>query len=343
MLSSLFNLRGASSRTDPLLVYLPPFPSQDNISQLPSFLNGLPVASINYRWSPYSTPSANTSASTPLHWPTPVHDTAFAMTWLLKHMCPPGYSRRDIYVYGSYLGASLATSLALTEAYPDENIGVRGLLAYNGVYDWTMFLPEHPINRPSTETKAASLPSGPNKDSHLHLLHKNMPRLFRKPTNLFDPFASPSLFFHCLGLNVPQSFYEAEHATWIDDMCSDGDMTEVPIKVPRKSHVVFPPKKSDLRIPEALIVYETTPPPAVVKVARHSFQIQAADLVNFMRRSIDVVELRERVNRFEGADDHWSEIATRRVQIMDAGPETGNIEPGDTGCDIISSWLEKRF
>jgi len=47
--------------------------------------------------------------------------------------------QRPILVYGSFLGATLATSLALTESFASKNLPTRiaGLVAKNGVYDWT--------------------------------------------------------------------------------------------------------------------------------------------------------------------------------------------------------------
>ncbi|KAG5981982.1 hypothetical protein E4U55_002444 [Claviceps digitariae] len=344
----LFNTRDASSLNDPLVVHLPPFPGQNNIPQLPSFLRDLPVASINYRWSPYSKPSSNTDVSYPLHWPTPLHDTSFAMAWLLKHLSP-GNKRRDIYVYGSYLGASLATSLALTETKPNARFGVRGLIAYNGIYNWTMFLPDHQINKASKSMKASSPPPGPVKDSHLYKIHQNVPALFQTATNLFDPFASPSLFFHSPSLDVPESFSKT----------ADDEMEESkpkPTKAPRKSHLVFPPKYTLLKIPQTLIVYESVPPPASVKVAgkskakttrrrtktSHTFESQADELLGMMRRSVVEVEMKQRVTFDQDVDSSASE-AIDRVQMHDAGPETGSIEPSDAGCEVISSWIENTF
>ncbi|KAG5926007.1 hypothetical protein E4U42_003742 [Claviceps africana] len=350
MFLSLFNTRGASSANEPLLVHLPPFPSSDAIPQLPYFLEDLPVASINYRWSPYSKLSSNANGSFPLHWPTPVHDTSFAMAWLLKHLSPPGHSRRDIYVFGSYLGASLATSLALTEARPDADFGVRGLLAYNGIYNWTMFLPDHPIHR-TWGRFGPSLPPELDNDSRLHKISDNLPALFHKESNLFDPFASPSLFFHCPGLEVPESFFmRAKYDALINNMMSDEEFK--PETTKQKSLLVFPPHNSGLKIPETLIVYESAPPHSgVVQLSGksgaktktgHSFESQAVELATMMRRSVHLMELRKRINRSHG-DDHWIEEAARRVQIVDTGPATGGIEPLEAGRDIILSWLENKY
>lgn len=359
---SLFNARDAWSVNDPLLVHLPPFPGQNNMPRLPPFLQDRPVASINYRWSPYSEPSVNSNGSTPLHWPTPIHDTAFAMTWLLENLSPPENSRRDIYVYGSYLGASLATSLALTEAHTHARFGVRGLIAYNGIYNWTMFLPDHEINRVSKRTSTVTPPREPIKSSRLHEIQENVPALFDTASNLFDPFASPSLFFHSPGLEVPESFFMTlEQATLIDNMTSDEEIPPTPIKAPRKTYLMFPPKQSTLKIPETLIVYESAPSSAAVKTtgkskatttrkhtksSGHSFNSQAAEFVELMRRSVAEAELREGAKWDEDLDedlDYLTEEATRRVQMFDAGSETESIEPDAAGSDAISSWIEERL
>lgn len=292
----------------------------------------------------------------PLHWPTPVHDTSFAYAWLLENLAPPKNSRRDIYVYGSYLGASLAASLALTEAHTHARFGVRGFVAYNGIYNWTMFLPDHRINKTPKRTKTATAPPGPVEGSHLHRLQENMPALFDMPSNLFDPFASPSLFFHSPGLIVPPSFFmTVEHSALINNMTSDADIQSKPIKAPRKSHLVFPPRQSTLKIPDTLLLFDSarspitksttkaksTRPNKRSKAAGHSFQAQATELAELMRRSIDVVELKERRKWDEDMHRRVDE-AIDRVQVAEMGPERQSIELGQAGSDAATSWLESR-
>lgn len=340
---------------------MPPFPQRDgSVSQLPSFLQNRPVASINYRWGPFSEPATQDEKLglfTPLHWPTPVHDTSFAFAWLIQNLPPPKNSRRDVYVYGSYLGASLAASLALTEAHTHARFGVRGFMAYNGIYNWTMFLPDHRINKAPTKRKNASAPPGPAEGSHLHNLQEHMPALFDVPSNLFDPFASPSLFFHSPGLIVPQSFFmTVEHSALIDNMTSDEEIPSKPVKPPRKSRLVFPPRQSTLKIPDTLLLFDSAPPPittpsvAKSKTIRprkrasasgHSFQAQAAELAELMRRSVDVVELKER-SKWDEDVHGLADEALRRVQVVDAGPERDSTELGDVGYESVTAWLESR-
>lgn len=235
--NSLHNV-SRQEATHPLMIWIPPFSFLDGYDpklQLPPrWLRKFPTAIINYRWPglvPESnSPPANGTESddpgpkTPLHWPTPVHDVAFGYKWIIDNLAPLDLARRDIYVCGSYLGATLAASLALTETHPHEPMAVRGLVTYNGIYDWTTLLPDHPIHkiRPSdsTSTKPESLASlirSINRDlaepeeeeedpTPFALLRQQAQVLFHSPDNLFDPFASPSLFFHTPALHIPPTF-----------------------------------------------------------------------------------------------------------------------------------------
>lgn len=217
----------------PLIINLPSFPVQDidNVdSYLPSFLHRFPSATIHYRWA--SSPEARAprvedndsateadsaevlSRSTPLHWPTPIHDTLFAYDFLIRHLSPPPddtigtvLQRRPVYVYGSYLGASLASSLALTESHTHQPVAIRGLLAFNGIYNWTTLLPDHPNNKLMLD-ELPEVDGLDGNDKDLHFVKDLLPSHFDQPANLFDSFASPVLFFHTAGMLVPTSFTE---------------------------------------------------------------------------------------------------------------------------------------
>lgn len=212
---------------------MPSFPVQDvdNVdSYLPSFLHRFPSATIHYRWA--SSPDTHAprvdgddsgteadsaellSRSTPLHWPTPIHDTLFAYDFLIRHLSPPPddttgtvLQRRPVYVYGSYLGASLASSLALTESHTHQPVAIRGLLAFNGIFNWTTLLPDHPNNKLMLD-ELPEVDSLDGNDKDLHFVKDLLPSHFDQPANLFDPFASPVLLFHTAGMLVPTSFTE---------------------------------------------------------------------------------------------------------------------------------------
>ncbi|KJZ76965.1 hypothetical protein HIM_03842 [Hirsutella minnesotensis 3608] len=338
-----------------LLLHLPAFPTVNNSpSPLPKFLEHLPVASINYRWRHGHQDLDPAIPPTSLCWPTPVHDASFAYAWLVENLLPPGNARRDIYVYGSHLGASLATSLALTESHSHARLAVRGLIAYNGIFNWTMFLRDHPINKPSKKAKDTGLEWQLQEASHLGRLYDSLPSLFDKPVAMFDPFASPSLFFHSPGLLVPSSFYMSmKDAAFVDVLTGDGqDSIAVPLKAPRKSHLMFPPRISTLKIPQALLLHDAALPPQTplkTKAGKprkprrwgHTFAAQAEELAGLMKRSVSVVEMRERVKWDEDLQE--SEVVEQRVRVADVGPETEHTELNEVGQAIALDWLDERI
>lgn len=179
-------------------------------SYLPRFLRRFPSATIHYRWA--NSPEAS------LHWPTPIHDTLFAYDFLIRHLSPPPdeatgtvLQRRPVYVYGSYLGASLASSLALTESHTHQPVAIRGLLAFNGIFNWTTLLPGHPNNKLMLD-EMPDMDSVDECDKDVRFAKDLMPSHFDQPANLFDPFASPVLLFHTAGMLVPTSFTERSPA-----------------------------------------------------------------------------------------------------------------------------------
>ncbi|KAG5965998.1 hypothetical protein E4U58_002646 [Claviceps cyperi] len=381
----LFNARRVASVTEPMIVHLPAFPGENTPPRLPSFLQNRPVASINYRWSPYSKPSAGNG---PLHWPTPLHDTAFAWSWLLEHLSLSGENdRRDVYVYGSYLGATLATSLALTESYPEAKLSIRGLITYNGVYNWTMFLPDHKINTLGNETEKGPPPK-PNEASHIYKIYQNMPILFERAPNLFDPFASPSMFFHSPALPVPRSFTmtskeaaEIDYMNFMDGIKPKPQAAEIgymnfmdgikpkPLRIPQLRHLDYPPWHSTLNLPETLIVYDSAPRSAGATAAgksntsSNSFQSQAIEFAEMMReqgeeedtsasdkstilahslqnKAARIAESPQRQGAKDTSTDSVPGLTSQTVRLVDAGPETQSIEPGDTACKVISAWMD---
>ncbi|KAI8635617.1 hypothetical protein F5Y19DRAFT_408498 [Xylariaceae sp. FL1651] len=367
----LHNLAKVSS-SEPLLIYLPPFSaaaSTSGVAHLPRFAQKHATAVIHYRWTEPS--SEDESVDCDLSdgeadnrhfcpgWPAPIHDTLKAYSWIVENLSPSTYTRRDIYVYGSYLGASLATSLALTEAHPHERTGIRGCIAYNGIYNWTMFLPDHSINKPSKSSSRNILEEiliSPGDSDFLEL--KQMAReLFMRPDDLFDPFASSCLFFHTPGLFVPPSFdalaippaFPLTDLSWHFDGAAE---SLVPLKPPRKSPLAFPPRKSTIKIPEVLLLHNTLPPlPPSLQRRRqrkkkntygNSFQIQAEELASLMRRSINKIELKERIKWDEHFDD-WDDEAYRRIQVFDVGYNGQFNELYGKGDNLASNWLDERI
>ncbi|KAI1777114.1 hypothetical protein F4818DRAFT_409186 [Hypoxylon cercidicola] len=360
----LHNLAKVSS-LDPLLVYLPPYSTvfTEKPAQLPLFMQRQPTAVINYRWTGFTAFEAEDfpaqsgeDGDTHLSWPTPIHDAARAYDWIVENLGPSTYTRRDIYLYGSYLGASLATSLALTETHPHARMGVRGCVAYNGIYNWTMFLPDHPIHQlpklrmTNILEKILSQPDDPV----FRELRQHAEALFGRPDNLFDPFASPCLFFHTPGLLVPPAFDASAIHPAPDLSVPEEDPLGIfaPAKPPRKSALVFPPRKSTLKIPETLLLHSTPPPlpPSLLRRRQrrkkeplgNSFAAQAEELAALMRRSIDKLELKERF-RWDDHFEDWDGEAARRVQVSDVGLNAGDFELDGKGEEMAAAWLEDHI
>ncbi|RDA87865.1 hypothetical protein CP532_2978 [Ophiocordyceps camponoti-leonardi (nom. inval.)] len=315
----LFNGAHDARNRHALVIHLPSSPAVDDdaAAPLPTFLQHLPVAQINYRW--------GGDASRAFHWPRPVHETSFAYAWLHANLAPPSNAGRDIFVFGSHLGASLAASLALTETHDNAKFDIRGLVAYNGIYNWTMFMPEHRINKLASKTSPS-----------VQKLQSRLPSLFRRPSDLLDPFASPSLFFHSPGLLAPRWFASANDD---DDTVWDQDeqAATVSLKPPRKSLSVFPPPKSSLRIPETFLLHHDGGDDNGTKAVGHSLRSQARELALLMRRSIVESEKRGTVEWDEKEDaDVADEEAQMRVQAVDAGPLTD--EAGFMALD----WMRER-
>ncbi|KAI3335540.1 hypothetical protein F4824DRAFT_463814 [Ustulina deusta] len=358
----LYNLAKISS-SEPLLVYLPPFStaaSARNLIQLPRFAQRHATAVIHYRWTESSSdpesikddaPDSEETAHRRFHpgWPAPIHDTLKAYTWIVENLAPSTDVRRDIYVYGSYLGASLATSLTLTEAYPHERMAVRGCVAYNGIYNWTMFLPDHPINKlpPSPLRNFLEDILVSSADPDFQELKQMTRELFNNPSHLFDPFASSCLLFHTPGLLVPASFHES--AIRPPSLADLSRMPEevieglMPPKHPRKSPLLFPPRELTLRIPETLLLHDAAPslPPSLLRRRQrrkkdnygNNFRTQAEELASLMRRSINKIELKERTKWDEDVGQ-WDDEANWRVQVS---------QVGDNSDSVAAVWLEDRM
>ncbi len=258
MSTRLYNVSALTDPTSPLVIYLPPAGTHLRTTHpsIPPFLfskHGA-LASVNYRWSiPHTGRSRETQPLTshPSYtnhpFPTPLHDTLHAYTYLIEKILPafvpqpssptrgsspfstPLRSSRDpqrpILIYGSYLGGALATSLALTESFasrlrPNRIIGV---ITQDAIFDWTE------IATTKTPTETSEHPAqvegeiwqnGAWDETTLHSLKHS---LFTRPESCFDSFVSPVLFFHTAGAapasRWPSSYVVEEEDTGIlDDM-----------------------------------------------------------------------------------------------------------------------------
>jgi hypothetical protein len=192
--------------------------------------------------------------------------------------------------------------------------------------------------------------------------------MFASPSHLFDPFASPSLFFHNPGLLVPGDFNTSalpnSMTSAIDALAKSSSTSEdeedgalAGLKAPRKSYLGFPPRHSTLKIPEALLMYEQSAPESKTirrayrgrlrtpaykkKPGVNNFENQAAELAGLMRRSIDKIELRDRKKWDVEYDDDGE--ALRRVEVRDVGSDEVDGELDQHGQEVAAAWLEERI
>jgi hypothetical protein len=174
--------------------------------------------------------------------PTPLHDTLNAYNYILSSLLPnysanppPSnsspetsvtFARRTLYgttpitkitqrpilIYGSFLGGTLATSLALTESFASKQLPTRiaGLISANGIYDWTDISTSIPpaLSNHQVQESEAGLPWERGWDSQT--LYALREKLFSNPASTFDSFASPALFFRTAGIAVPKTWSSAE-------------------------------------------------------------------------------------------------------------------------------------
>ncbi|KAI0602105.1 hypothetical protein F4775DRAFT_538300 [Biscogniauxia sp. FL1348] len=335
-----------------LLLYLPPYSatSANEAFQPPSFCWDYPTAVINYRWSnfsPFRFPDSSKSApisfeDTYLAWPTPLQDVFKAYNWVLSYLESLELEQLDIFVYGSYLGASLAASLALTECYPHQSVSIRGCIAYNGIYDWTTSLYDNPINKTFVDKVTPEgrrnrvvktlLPT-PSRDADYNLMERSTRQLFGQPQHLFDPFASPCLLFRTPGLLVPPDFDAS--AVSVATLSKVHPTIQPRVLKTMAAHMQrvtgyrqdYPPRNSKLMIPETLLLF-SQPPERLRSVENHrkrdhgrTFKDQAARLANSMLESIKF--------KPKPARGTFNKEARQQMEVPQGVAEKGGVTEGE--------------
>jgi alpha/beta hydrolase fold len=324
------NPQGAT--TQPLIIYIhSPTPGNSiKLSSVPNALLNYTVIQINPRWSPTHL------------FPTPIHDTLHAYHWILENITKNTAKGRPrpIAVYGTKLGGTLATSLALTESRPSlhrPNISV--LAVKNAIFDWSKIASSPPPSDPP-------LPQDPD----LQQLYSLRSQLFCDPASAFDAFASPLLFFRTTGLAIPSAFPKVASSPSQAQAEAAQEGAGAGAFVSRKSHLTFPPKRSGLRIPVTRIAVTADGKTkwegkgkgkgkGKRKGEEHSgvLREQAGEMVALMRRSVVLHEGKER--RFEGLDVVAE--AERRVALVELGSGDGEVDDGEWAAEYFEEVLGK--
>jgi hypothetical protein len=315
-----------------LILYLPPGPSTAIAdSPLPPFLftSGFPVVRINYRWADH-------------RFPTPIHDVTFAYDWVLSNLVSNSGPRRQVAIYGSQLGGTLATSLALTESRIGRRGSIAALAVKDSIFDWSpLTVPETDlptVKSPKKKRGCASSTPASVEDVERKRLAALMPDLFKTPDSCFDPFASPILFFRTAGLDVAPSFgwtpgsdneeslniLEASQSTSDDEALASKDPTIEDVLIgtqARRTNLRFPPRSSGLRIPFSRI--------RVTGDSPFLFE-QGQEMARLLQRSILMHELKDRSLWGEEVDAGEAELRVQLVESEDgsASAEKVDDDPG---------------
>lgn len=348
----------------PLVIYLPPYGSEqdDAVAPLPPFCRPYATAVVNYRWAGFNPfrepepPSPATDGATGdyrpiaplLHWPTPFADVVRAYDWLVQNLAPPGSEKRDVYVLGSYLGAPLAASLAMTETRPSMPMAVRGFAAYNGIYNWTMFLRDHPVLANPYDLL------DPANDPVFQEMALHTEALFDKPAALFDPFASPCLFLHTPGLQAAPDFHTSVDSTWysLDSKQREefwnedayGDFTQVAGEAaPRKTAIRWPPSDSDLQLPPCLLLHSRERRLTVPDTPTHHYQFQyhANDLVDQMQRAFCFSPLRDQ-SHWE-TPESYDRFLRDCFRVQNVGADTHTYSLPAAAQRALGAWLHYQI
>ncbi|TAQ85470.1 hypothetical protein B7494_g6217 [Chlorociboria aeruginascens] len=364
--------QAALTTSKPIIIYLPATPSHIK-SPPPSFLEAFasyPIFQINYRWN--HVPSTLTSSPRSTHpalgnhpFPTPIHDTSHAYQWLtsqyLPTQCqtsslPPALRHQPFIIYGSRLGGTIATSLALTESRSTTSSERVSLIAENPILDWTTIAttPDPLLVSPQpSHTSSHDLSTifqQPNWD--IQTLHTLKTRLFTQPSFCFDNFASPLLFFRTAGVSVPKEWVgtplrdeaqiladmskstllnrqylprsEPAESSSLSSPSSQHGQEEERIKVSRKANLKFPPRDAGLKIPKTLFVSTGH--------EEGGLKAQVDEMARLMRRSVVLYESRDRGYYVDDGDVHAAAEERVKHRTIEEGDEVKEEE-------VVGEWL----
>jgi hypothetical protein len=261
---------------------------------------------------------------------------------------------RPLIIYSSFLGGTLATSLALTESWSsslgDGKMSILGLIVKDGVFDWTrVATSKDPLSNTNQE-KVMKYGDGDKiwKEAwDTQSLHNMKKKLFKEPASAFDTFASPLLFFRTAGISVPKWWVgeKRDPAPAVDHTLLDGlslspeevqelkgvdtpspirssqnQVKEEELEVSRQSYLKFPPKDSGLRIPRAVFYTSSPISGNIAEDEEEERERQARELVNAMQRSVRMYEFKEKL-RYGRQQEDDSEERVQYLELDDAAKE----------------------
>ncbi|KAM0502416.1 hypothetical protein ACHAP8_003956 [Fusarium lateritium] len=119
-----------------------------------------------------------------------------------------------------------------------------------------------------------------------------------------------------------------------------------PLQAPRRSRLIFPPRKSTLKLPETLLLYDLLPVSPRTNKPKfqwgNSLEKQAKELAEMMQSSIYKVELPER-GLWDDDIAFWESEQAKRVNVERAGTESPTMEMGENGELLVEEWLTERI
>ncbi|KAI1000569.1 hypothetical protein K3495_g7625 [Podosphaera aphanis] len=393
----IFNHHVLRDPSAPLVFYLPTTGS--HLSKyhppIPSYLFSTSAAlvQVNYRW---NIPVAKThlrkigSTSDMLHpFPIPIHDVFQAWHYILDTYLPSLLPKqpstlplseseeannlspitndisiqRPIIIYGEFLGATLAASLALTQSSssPENPARILGLIAKQGIYDWLNIEADEvsPINNEDRNMGSDKTV----KHSTKLTVQKLRKRLFLGPSGCFDAFASPILLFRTPGILVPKEWATIDFCNSDSPLASQEkkefitpeDMLR-PVRenynfskrdlMSWRSSLVFPPLDSDLKIPKTLFLCRDHALEALDSKRRKypgcnlsgiDMVKQSENLARFMRRSLEDQWRRRIADAVNNADRQTYDNTLSPMEIV----QFVNLENDFEGeQNFVQGWIE---
>lgn len=218
-------------------------------------------------------------------YPLPVHSVLAGYDWVRKNLrqeastSDPTAQTRQMGVCGEVVGGGLATVLALTECHGTS--GIRAAAVNNAIVDWTAL---DELHKDETSKLHGDVAYGHDADLStdasyalsLENLRDLRRQIFVPPEKLFDPFASPLLFFRTPRFAMEVKSSESPENELKDDQETDGEDSPNLVKK-RLSHRSFPPLHSDLILPRIRLEVGSESP----------LKDQGYELIQLMERSLD--------------------------------------------------------